>query len=51
MAIIIKQRGETYRIELKDEEWECKSKDELHFLLDELLVIKGQHGKIKEFNS
>lgn len=45
--IQIKQRTEGYRICVKEEEWEVKTRKELENILKILLDIKDKNGRLK----
>lgn len=46
--INIKKRGDKWRINIKDEEFEFDSRKQMQINLDDLLDMKEKHGNIRQ---
>lgn len=47
MSIVIKQRGENYRMEIREEEFEFSSQEELMKQVKSFLDFKNKFGRLK----
>ena len=44
--IKIKQQGDSFRLEIQNEEWKFGSREEMEKALKQLLDLKDAHGKL-----
>lgn len=47
MAIVIRQRGDFWRVEIREEEFEFQTLEDMQDKLNDLIKMKIKYGKLK----
>lgn len=48
MSIKIKQKEDVYELELEQEKWQFRNRNEMYDALEELLSLKNKYGRINK---
>lgn len=48
MSIVIRQRNQKWRLEIREEEFEFENRSEMEMALKDILEMKEKRGQIKE---